>query len=164
MLGQDRPEKALIVKDMSRESAITLLQSLHEGRIACVRESQPYITPLHFAYQDHYLYSFATVGKRIEWMRANPLVCVEVERIESRERWHTIIVSGVYEELPNGSEYLERQVLAYNLLSKAANWWEPGFVKTIHQGAVRPLETVYFRIKITEMSAHEASVETAPVA
>jgi hypothetical protein len=68
---------------MSREAAIDLLQSVHLGQIACVRESQPYITPLQFAYQDHYIYSFATLGKRIEWMRANPLVCVEVERIES---------------------------------------------------------------------------------
>lgn len=154
----------VLVKDMSRESAIALLQSVHLGRIACVRESQPYITPLQFAYQDHYLYSFATVGKRIEWMRANPLVCVEVERIESRQRWHTIVVSGVYEELPSTNEYLERQTLAYNLLSKVANWWEPGFVKTTHQGAVRPLETVYFRIKIAEMSAHEALEENASVA
>ena len=154
----------MVVKDMSRESAIALLQSVHLGRIACVRESQPYITPLQFAYQDHYLYSFATVGKRIEWMRANPLVCVEVERIESRQRWHTIVVSGVYEELPSTNEYLERQTLAYNLLSKVANWWEPGFVKTTHQGAVRPLETGNFRIKIAEMSAHEALEENASVA
>lgn len=33
--------------------------------------------PFHFAYDDHALYSFATVGQKIEWMRANALVCVE---------------------------------------------------------------------------------------
>jgi nitroimidazol reductase NimA-like FMN-containing flavoprotein (pyridoxamine 5'-phosphate oxidase superfamily) len=49
-------------------------------------------------------------------------------------------------------------------LSKAVNWWEPGLVKTLHQGAVRPLETVYFRVKITEMSAHEASEDSVSVA
>jgi nitroimidazol reductase NimA-like FMN-containing flavoprotein (pyridoxamine 5'-phosphate oxidase superfamily) len=92
-------------------------------------------------------------------MRANPLVCVEIESIVSRHRWQTIVASGKYEELPNTNEHVEQQVFAYNLLSKAANWWEPGFVKTQHRGVVRPLESVYFRINITELSGHEATEE-----
>ncbi len=152
------------IQDMTHESMIHLLQNVHVGRIACVRESQPYITPLNFAYSGNRLYSFATAGKRISWMRANPLVCVEVESIESRHRWKTVIVLGRYEELPNTTEYMEQQVLAYDLLSKAANWWEPGFVKTWHQGVVRPLETVYFRINITELTGHETAETVSPAA
>jgi nitroimidazol reductase NimA-like FMN-containing flavoprotein (pyridoxamine 5'-phosphate oxidase superfamily) len=97
-------------------------------------------------------------------MRANPLMCIEIEKINSRQRWQTVILSGEYEKLPNTTEYLERQVLAYELLSKAANWWEPGFVQSLHGGVVRPLETVYFRIKIMEMSAHEATREDTAAA
>ncbi len=152
------------IHDMSHESMIALLQKVHVGRIACVQESQPYITPLSFAYDRNSLYSFATAGKRISWMRANPLVCVEVDSIVSRDRWQTIIASGTYEELPNTTEYIEQQVLAYELLSKAANWWEPGFVKTWHRGVVRPLQTVYFRINITELTGHEAAADLGAVA
>jgi nitroimidazol reductase NimA-like FMN-containing flavoprotein (pyridoxamine 5'-phosphate oxidase superfamily) len=89
-------------------------------------------------------------------MRANPLVCVEVESIVSPHRWKTVIATGRYEELPNSSEHVAQRVLAFNLLSQTSNWWEPGFVKTCHGGAVRPLEAVYFRISITELTGHEA--------
>jgi nitroimidazol reductase NimA-like FMN-containing flavoprotein (pyridoxamine 5'-phosphate oxidase superfamily) len=151
----------LQIQDMSHASMIALLQTVHVGRIACVKDSQPYITPLSFAYHGNCIYSFATLGKRISWMRANPLVCVEVESIVSRHRWQTVIASGKYEELPNTSGYIEQQVLAYDLLSKAASWWEPGFVKTLHEGVVRPLEAVYFCINITELTGHEATDEVS---
>jgi len=85
-----------------------LLQRVHLGRIACVQESQPYITPVSFVYHDDCIYSFSTVGKRIHWMRANPLVCVEIESIVNRQCWQTIIASGMYEELPDTNDYIEK--------------------------------------------------------
>jgi nitroimidazol reductase NimA-like FMN-containing flavoprotein (pyridoxamine 5'-phosphate oxidase superfamily) len=154
----------LLIQDMSKESMMALLQRVHMGRIACVQESRPYITPFSFAYYEGCIYSFATVGKRIHWMRANPLVCVEVESILDRQHWQTIVVSGKYEELANTIEYLEQRTLAHDLLSKAAGWWEPGYVKTWHRGVDRPLETVYFRVNITELSGHEATDKLSPAA
>ena len=41
--------------------------------------------PIYFAYHDGYLYSFSTVGRKIEWMRGNPLVCLETDEVEFRE-------------------------------------------------------------------------------
>jgi hypothetical protein len=148
---------------MTHESMIALLQHEHMGRLACVKESQPYVTPMSFSFHENYLYSFATEGKKVSWMRVNPLVCVEVESIVSLYRWKTVIASGRYEELPNSSEHVEQRVLAFNLLSKTSNWWEPGFVRTCHRGVVRPLEAVYFRIRITELTGHEATQEANPV-
>jgi nitroimidazol reductase NimA-like FMN-containing flavoprotein (pyridoxamine 5'-phosphate oxidase superfamily) len=51
------------------------------GRLACARGNMPYIVPLYFAYDDEYLYSFGTFGHKIEWMRVNPNVCVEVDEV-----------------------------------------------------------------------------------
>ena len=147
------------IHDMSHESIIALLQHEHIGRIACVKELQPYVTPMRLSYHDNYLYSFATEGKRVSWMRANPLVCVEVESIVSLYCWRTVVASGMYEELPNSSEHVEQRVLAFNLLSETSNWWEPGLVKTCHRNVVRPLAAVYFRIRITELTGHEATQE-----
>jgi nitroimidazol reductase NimA-like FMN-containing flavoprotein (pyridoxamine 5'-phosphate oxidase superfamily) len=92
-------------------------------------------------------------------MRANPLVCVEVESVVSLYCWRTVIASGIYEELSNSSEHVEQRMLAFNLLSKTSNWWEPGFVKTYHRSVVRPLEAVYFRVRITGSTGHEATQE-----
>src|SRR5579862_6092300 len=97
----------MLIQDMSKEMNVKLLKGVHFGRIACARDSQPYITPFSFVHHGGYLYSFANVGKRIEWMRANPLVCVEVEDIVTRREWRTVVIFGKYQELPDTAQVSE---------------------------------------------------------
>lgn len=63
----------MLIEELSRQESLDLLARTRLGRLACTQGSQPYIVPVYFAYADHSLYGFATVGKKIEWMRANPL-------------------------------------------------------------------------------------------
>lgn len=150
----------MLIRDMTRETSISLLKCVHVGRIACARESQPYITPFIFAYHEDSIYSFATVGRKVEWMRANPLVCVQADIIVSHEQWKSVVVFGRYQELSEMPEFYETQILAHHLLSKAANWWEPGFAKTLKDGVERALATVYFRVSVDEISGHEGIPQT----
>jgi nitroimidazol reductase NimA-like FMN-containing flavoprotein (pyridoxamine 5'-phosphate oxidase superfamily) len=144
----------MMIQDMTREMSLSLLQKTQLGRLACAQGLQPYVTPFSFAYYDEQLYSFGTLGKKIEWMRANPLVCVEVEDIASREKWESVVIFGRYQELPDTAEFQELRVLAHDLLAMIPNWWHPGYAKTAHLGSDRPLQPVYFRISIGEMTGH----------
>lgn len=148
-----------MIQEMTRQMSINLLKSSHLGRIACAQGSQPYVVPFFFAYHESFIYSFATVGTRIEWMRANPLVCVEVERIASRHEWRTVVIFGRYQELPETPEFHGARVVAHDLLAMTAIWWEPGYVKTFHQGDERPLQPIYFRIVINQISGHQGIPE-----
>jgi nitroimidazol reductase NimA-like FMN-containing flavoprotein (pyridoxamine 5'-phosphate oxidase superfamily) len=152
----------VLIQDMTREMSICLLKGTHVGRIACAQGSQPYVTPFSFAYHEDFIYSFSTVGKKIEWMRANPLVCVEVENIVSREEWQTIVIFGRYQELPGTSEFHDARLAAHDLLASTAVWWEPGYVKTLHQGLERPFQPIYFRILINEISGHQGIADAPP--
>ena len=152
----------MLIQDMSRESSIILLKSTEVGRIACSRGSQPYVTPFNFAYNNDFIYSFGTVGKKIEWMRDNPLVCVEVDKIVRRQEWQTVVIFGRYQELPRTKELDEVHQFAHDLLARKANWWEPGFAKSLKAGVVRPLEPVFFRIMIDEISGHHAIPDANP--
>jgi nitroimidazol reductase NimA-like FMN-containing flavoprotein (pyridoxamine 5'-phosphate oxidase superfamily) len=119
--------------------------------------------PFYFAYADDYLYSFATVGQKIEWMRANPLVCVETDRIVNSEEWVSIIIFGRYEELPDTPKWKAERGLAYRLLQQKTNWWEPGYTRTIVHATERPLVPVYFRIRIVEISGHYGASDSPPL-
>ena len=77
----------MLIHDMTRQASIDLLAHTRLGRVACAYEGQPYITPMYFAYHDNYLYSFSTLGRKITWMRANPLVCAEAEELASPQDW-----------------------------------------------------------------------------
>jgi len=153
----------MLIHDLARGESIQLLAAVHLGRLACAHGGQPYITPLYFAYQDDCLYSFSTFGQKIEWMRANPLVCVESDNIVSPETWTSVIVLGRYEELPDTDDYRVLRTHAYNLLRRNPMWWEPGYVKTMLDGTPRALEPIYFRIHISHVTGHRASADAAAV-
>ncbi|HEY7435391.1 MAG TPA: pyridoxamine 5'-phosphate oxidase family protein [Methylomirabilota bacterium] len=156
---------AVLIEELSRQESLDLLARTRLGRLACTRGSQPYVVPVYFAYADRSLYGFATVGKKIEWMRANPLVCVEVDEVVSPQQWASVIVSGRYEELPDTSAWRSARAFAHRLLKQSGVWWEPAYVKTILGGAPRPLVPVFYRIHIEETSGHRASPEApAPAA
>ena len=145
----------MLIQEMTREMNLSLLNRSHIGRLGCSQGSQPYVVPIAFAYHREHLYSFSTIGRKIEWMRANPLVCVEVEEILSRQRWQTVIIFGRYEELADTPELYETRVFAHDVLAGTPVWWEPGYVKTLLQGEERPLQPIYFRISIGELSGHQ---------
>ena len=147
----------MLIHDLTRHECIELLASKRLGRLACARDGQPYITPLFFAFETDALYSFSTEGQKIAWMRENPLVCVETDDIETPQKWTSVVVFGRYEELPKTPDYETPRRRAYDLLQQRPQWWEPGYTKTVLHGAERPLDLVYFRIGIAQISGHRAT-------
>lgn len=150
----------MLIRETTNEDNLSLLARMHLGRLACARGAQPYIVPLHFAYQDNYLYSFSTVGQKIDWMRVNPLVCVQMDEVANAEAWVSLVIFGRYEELPDIPGFKSERELAYELLQRHANWWEPGYAKTIVRGVERPLDPVYFRIQIAQITGHRSVPES----
>jgi len=117
--------------------------------------------PVYLAYADHTLYGFTTVGKKVEWMRANPLVCVEVDEVVSPERWTSVLAFGRYEELPDAPEWRSARAFAHKLLQRSCTWWEPAYARTILGGVQRPLVPVFYRIHIVQITGHRATPEPA---
>ena len=142
---------------MTQQARAELLTRAHLGRLGCSQGEQPYVVPCSFAFSDGCLYSFTTVGQKIEWMRANPLVCVEVDEIVSSEEWSSVIVFGRYEELPDTPDYQSARAAAHDILQRNGQWWEPGYVKTLLDGTERPLTPVFYRIRISNSTGHHAS-------
>ena len=71
----------MLIKTMTCQACVDLLKRTRIARLACANEGQSYITPMSFVYDGNCLYSFSTVGQKITWMRANPLVCVEADEL-----------------------------------------------------------------------------------
>ena len=144
----------MLIQELPRRASLDLLARTRLGRLACAQGTQPYVVPIYFANHYDYLYSFSTLGQKIEWMRANPLVCIEVV---SAQEWMSLIVFGRYEELPDLPEWQSSRALAHRLLTQYAVWWEPAYVKTILHGTQRPLVPIFYRIHIRQMTGHCAT-------
>ena len=149
----------MLIQELTRETSLDLLARMRLGRLACTQGTQPYVVPFYFAYENDYLYSFSTVGQKIEWMRANPRVCVEASEVVSPQQWVSVIVFGCYEELTDTPEWQSARAFAHSLLTKRAVWWEPAYVKTILHGRARPLVPVYYRIRSLQVTGHRATAD-----
>src|ERR1700691_5883403 len=84
----------MLVSELRSAECYELLARLGFGRLACARDNQPYIVPIYFAYEPQRLYVFGTLGQKIEWMRANPLVAVEADEVKSHVEWAALLLEA----------------------------------------------------------------------
>ncbi len=115
----------MFIHQMTDAECQTTLQRMKYGRLACSHDNQPYVVPIYLSYAGGQFYGFSTLGQKVDWMRANPLVCVEFDERTSHSRWTSVVVYGRYEELPDTPELRDERFQAHRLLQQRAMWWEP---------------------------------------
>jgi hypothetical protein len=144
------------IRTLSTLECTSLLTTTRLARIACTKDGRPYVVPIHFAYANNHLYAFSMPGKKIDWMRANPLVSVVVEEPGQPREWKSVVVDGRFEELPDRIGHKVERDHAWALLSKYANWWEPGALKPVTPPVSDHSDHLFYRIIIDSVSGREA--------
>jgi nitroimidazol reductase NimA-like FMN-containing flavoprotein (pyridoxamine 5'-phosphate oxidase superfamily) len=144
----------MLISKMTEEECHAALAKASFGRLACAHDNQPYIVPVYFIFDGKYLYSFAALGQKIDWMRQNPLVCVEADDVKSHYEWTSLVVFGRYEELPDAPAYAYARQTAHELLQKRPMWWQ--IAAASHAPEVTP---ICYRIHINRVTGHCAAPE-----
>lgn len=175
----------MVIREMNREECFRLLARARLARLACSYENQPYVVPVYLTYHssggEACLYGFTTPGQKVEWMRANPLVCVEVDEVTSDDQWVSVIAFGRYEELPNteghdGSRLPARaessqgsgttpdtagrdseRLLAHEVLQAHAMWWAPATAARTHRDPAGPFIPIFYKVWINQVTGHQAT-------
>ena len=152
----------MVIHELTQAECREALGRATHGRLGCSREDQPYVVPFFF-YLDSRgdcLYSVATLGQKIDWMRGNPKVCVEVDEIVDQLNWTTVLVFGRYEELRNESKQDEdERRRAHQLFQQRAAWWLPGLGR-LASGDEHHVPIVY-RILIDRLTGRRAARQQA---
>src|SRR5208282_4586340 len=112
------------ISEMTEKECREFISRSTFGRLACARENEPYIVPIYFAYVPDHLYGFSTFGQKIEWMRSNPRVSVEMDEVSNYFHWKSVVISGRYEELPDDPDYRAERLQAQVSLEKRFLWWQ----------------------------------------
>ena len=142
----------MLIIDLSEKECLDPLTRPRLARLACAKDGQPYIVPIFCAYQGGYVYCASTVGKKIEWMRVNPLVCLEMDEVDSPQDWTSVVIDGRFEEIPNTAEWEAERKVAWSILQQRPIWWEPAYAETVVNRAEKALHPLYFRIRIAHIS------------
>ena len=144
----------MLIHEMTEDECRTALELVRYARLSCAHDNQPYVLPIYFSYCGKHLYGFSALGQKIEWMRSNPLVCLEIDEQTSHHQWMSVVVSGRYEELPDTPEFGSERVRAWEILRKHAMWWEPAYAAVEHRKQFTP---VFYRIHIKRMTGRRAT-------
>jgi len=143
---------------ISKEECIETLERVSIGRLGCSLSDQPYVVPVAFSYEPDSIYIFSTVGKKINWMRQNPKVCLQVDEIGNRRNWLSVIVTGTYLELSE-PQYTAQREHALELLAQYSHYWQTALAERREQTGDLSIEPVFFRIDIESMCGLRALPE-----
>lgn len=146
----------MLIRDMTPEECCQLLTRNGFGRLGCACDNQPYVVPVYFAYEPDHLYGFTTAGKKVEWMRMNPKVCMEVDEVLSDVEWMSVIVIGRYQELPIIPEFSAECEHARMVLEKRILWWQTAFAAQKLPTRQLSAEPLFYCIDIDSMTGHRA--------
>ena len=147
----------MLVTKMRTRECRDMLTRLGYGRLACACNNRPYIVPIYFAYETERLCCFSTLGQKIEWMRENPLVCVETDEVRGHDDWTSVVILGKYVEIPNTREYAKSREHVRSLLQKRSLWWQSGYTASQIRQKTKPPVPVFYCIQIEEMSGLRGS-------
>lgn len=117
---------SMVLRTMTQEECLEMLGGAHYGHLACSSDGQPYVVPIYFAFHARVAYSFSMQGKKVEWMRRNPKVCLQIEEAPSKASWRSVVLTGKFQEFPDDQVWHEERIHAWSLLEKHLNWWEIG--------------------------------------
>ncbi len=125
-----------VIRVLPAEQIEELLRTAIVGRIASSHPSEPrpYLVPLAYGYDGNAIYAHTGPGTKLTYMRANPLVTIEVDSAEASDHWQSVVAEGTFEELDG-----EARVRALGIIYPEA---------TPDLGAM----TVVFRILLTSKS------------
>jgi uncharacterized protein len=143
---------------ISGQECDKLLKRVSIGRLGCSLDNQPYVVPVAFSYEPGCIYVFSTLGKKINWMRQNPRVCLQVDEVGNLSNWLSVIVIGTYLELGEPQYPTERKH-ARELLAQFSEWWRNPLAERREQTSDLSIEPVFFRIDISSMSGLRATHE-----
>jgi nitroimidazol reductase NimA-like FMN-containing flavoprotein (pyridoxamine 5'-phosphate oxidase superfamily) len=145
----------VLVEEMTAEDCRKVMSSAAFGRLGSVQDGQPYVVPVSFAADREYAYLFSMPGRKVDSMRKNPRVCLEVDRVSSQTLWMSIVVLGRYEELPDTPESRPDRMRAQELLSGHPSWWLPGAV-TEADRAPENAQPIFYRIYMEHLTGRRS--------
>ena len=139
---------------MKPQEIDTVVRQQVIARLGCYADGKVYVVPVSYAYDGNYFYLISRDGKKIETMRKNPSVCLQIDDMQNMSSWQSVILWGEFEELtePEDRNYALNQLMnrmtpmfSSEIFRITPHWPFP-------EDQPESIPGIVYRIKITEMT------------
>lgn len=142
--------------DLKSNESLRILRNNYIGRLAFISEGKPFTVPITYFFDpsDNSILSYSGQGHKIDAMRKNHSVSLQVDAIVSVHNWESALVHGTFEELKSSDAKQKLQEFAKGvkriLLSKERK--EVEFINEFSSKQYSGENSIVYRIKILEIT------------
>lgn len=88
-----------MISRMNAEQSYALLRGGRVAHLGLVERGGPYVVPVNYVFDGEYFYFHTLPGRKVNAMRADPRVCVQVDEVRGDFCWKSVVAFGRAEEL-----------------------------------------------------------------
>jgi uncharacterized protein len=88
-----------MAREMTPEEIEHFIATGTVARIGCHAGGETYVVPVAYASSRDAIYGFSHEGRKVQMMRENPSVCIEIDAVSHLGSWRSVIAWGTFEEL-----------------------------------------------------------------
>ena len=129
---------------LGNTDALAILREGTLGRLGCIASGWPYVVPVNYFFDGKDIYVHTLPGKKLDALRSNPRVCLQVDKIKDPYNWRSVIAYGTFEEI---SAEETRENILTRMYSRLPHMTP--VESRLVEGAKG---TVVFRIKVEEVT------------
>jgi uncharacterized protein len=143
-------------RELNRDEAEEILTRNHIGRLGFQREDTVEIMPIHYVYEDQWIFGRTVPGPKLDWLRQHWWVAFQVDEIDALFEWRSVLVhGGFYRLLP---EWSDREEELWKRARRALQKMMPDFFTDADPVSER---TAIFAIAVQQISGRAAEPEAA---
>jgi len=151
-----------MIKSLENIKNIQLLADNYIGHLAFISKNWPYVIPITYYYntKENYIIGYSGEGHKIDAMRKNSSVSLEVSEIDSVNKWKSVLVLGNYEELSGiDAKYrLHEFAVGVKKIMTDKEQKKPQFVSDFSSKISDEGHPIVFQININDISGKTRSV------
>jgi uncharacterized protein len=149
-VGPVRPRVPRIAK-LGLAACKAILTRNYVGRLAYVFHDAVDIVPLHYTYEDGWLYGRTSPGPKLRKLHHHQWVAFEVDEVEDWFEWRSVVVRGGLYQLDEGLALPDVREHALEVLRR----FMPA---ALTEADPVPSRTMLFRIHIDSMTGRRATL------
>jgi nitroimidazol reductase NimA-like FMN-containing flavoprotein (pyridoxamine 5'-phosphate oxidase superfamily) len=90
-----------MIKILKKKDNVQILERNYIGHLAYIYRDRPFIAPVTYFFdkENIFIIGYSSEGHKINAMRKNKEVSMEVSEIESVSDWNSVVVHGTFKEL-----------------------------------------------------------------
>jgi nitroimidazol reductase NimA-like FMN-containing flavoprotein (pyridoxamine 5'-phosphate oxidase superfamily) len=139
------------IRELSREECERILERNTVGRVAFSLRDRVDIQPIHYVYDDGWIYGRTSAGSKVATLERNKWLAFEVDEVDGIFDWRSVVVHGGFYILEENGLDRDRELFEHALR----------LLRRVVPGTLTPRDpvhfrTVLFRVPLQEVSGREA--------